>query len=66
MVSVRSRVLKVCDDVTGMYTQATDSCTVGNEICPTPPTGMLDYVMVSLMVAPLGSCCVPRPVHPCP
>ena len=50
MIGVRSRTVKKCDDVTGMYTQATDSCTVGNAICPTAPTGVPDYAMVSVML----------------
>jgi hypothetical protein len=51
MVSVRSRVLKRCDDVAGQYSQATDSCTVGDEVCPAAPSGMVgDYVQVRVCV----------------
>ncbi len=45
MISPRSRVLKICDEDGGVYTQATDSCSFGNPVCPA--TQGMDYTMQS-------------------
>jgi hypothetical protein len=41
MLSPKSRVLKICDQEGGLYTQATDSCSTGNPMCPV--TQGMDY-----------------------